>query len=86
MLTPAIVAYGLPVVVVMCLVFVASIVVLVLDFRRFSRRMDKLDAAAAARRSAMGRHPAGRHRRQLSPPDDWPTAVIPPVAHRPRHP
>lgn len=85
MLTPAIIAYGLPVVIVMLIVVVASIAFLVHDFRRFSRRMDKLDAAAAARRSAMGRHPAGRHR-QLSPPDDWPTAVIPPVAHRPRHP
>lgn len=85
MLTPAIVAYGLPVVIVMLIVVVAAIVVLVLDYRRFSRRMDKLDAAATARRSAMGRHPAGRHRRPLS--DDWPTAVIPPVrTHRPRHP
>lgn len=85
-LTPAVVAYGLPVVIVMLIVVAVAIAFLVHDYRRYSRRIDKLDAAAAARRSAMGRHPAGRHRRQLSPPDDWPTAVIPPVAHRPRHP
>lgn len=86
MLTPAIVAYGLPVVVVMCLVFVASIVVLVLDFRRYSRSVDKLDAAA--RRRSMNRHPAGRHGRQLFPTaDDRPTVQLPPVrGHRPRHP
>lgn len=83
MLTPAVAAYGLPIVIVMLLFIAACVAFVVYDFRRYSRQVDDL-----ARARAMRRHPAGRHRRHSLPPaDDRPTVQIPAVrSHRPRHP
>lgn len=61
MLTPAVDAYGWPFVVLVLVLLVLSLVVLVIDFRRFCRDWDR-KANRAARQAAKRRHPAGRHR------------------------
>lgn len=60
MLTPAVDAYGWPVVVLVLVVLALSLVALAVDFRRYARAWDR---HRAARHAAMRRHPAGRGRR-----------------------
>lgn len=59
MLTPAVDAYGWPVVVLVLVVLALSLVALAVDFRRYARAWDR---HRAARHAAMHRHPAGRVR------------------------
>ena len=66
MLTPAVEAYGWPFVALVLGIAALSLIVLVLDFRRFAREWDRkanreLRARdRAARAAARHRHPAGR--------------------------
>lgn len=74
MLTPAVQAYGVPVVVVMIVFTLGMLVWLAVDFRRYSRQWE--------RAAAKHRHPASRHhgRHPYVGPDDRPTQALPPVS------
>ncbi|AKI28635.1 hypothetical protein GMA5_21 [Gordonia phage GMA5] len=84
MLTPAIEAYGLPTVILILAAIVACLVVLAVDFRRWSRTEGARRAERAVQRAeARRRHPAGRHRSTAF--SDAPTVQLPAVrSHRPR--
>ena len=61
MLTPAINAYGLPVVIVLLVFLLGGVVTLIADYRRWSgHRRTEVNAAVK-------RHPAGRHRAPAAP-------------------
>ncbi|GMV27707.1 MAG: hypothetical protein AMXMBFR58_37380 [Phycisphaerae bacterium] len=87
MLNPAIAAYGLPVVIVGLVVLVAAVVVLVVDYRRWTGH----ERAAAKRRHPAGRSATapiappqrGRHRAPIPRPLDDITTTAPIFRRRP---
>lgn len=71
-LTPAVQAYGVPVLIVMAVFTLAMLVWLAVDYRNHSRQWER----AAAKR----RHPASRGRHPLIGPNERPTQALPPVS------